>query len=97
MQARFLHLADCHLGKWQYNHRERYNDFGRAFFHILDEAIRQQVDFVILAGDLFEKRSIDALTLNQAMRGLEKLKARNIPCLAIVEPKHSDAAGTGVL
>ena len=83
MQARFLHLADCHLGKWQYNHRERYNDFGRAFFHILDEAIRQQVDFVILAGDLFEKRSIDALTLNQAIRGLEKLKARNIPCLAI--------------
>jgi DNA repair protein SbcD/Mre11 len=83
MQARFLHLADCHLGKWQYNHKERYNDFGRAFFHIVDEAIRAQVDFVILAGDLFEKRSIDALTLNQAMRGLEKLKTRNIPCLAI--------------
>lgn len=83
MQARFLHLADCHLGKWQYNHKERYNDFGRAFFHIVDEAINANVDFVILAGDLFEKRSIDALTLNQAMRGLEKLKTRNIPCVAI--------------
>ncbi|MBX3011092.1 MAG: DNA repair exonuclease [Caldilineaceae bacterium] len=83
MQARFLHLADCHLGKWQYNQKERYNDFGRAFHHILDEAIKANVDFVILAGDLFEKRSIDALTLNQAMRGLEKLKARRIPCLAI--------------
>lgn len=83
MQSRFLHLADCHLGKWQYNNRDRYNDFGRAFHHIMEEAIRAQVDFVILAGDLFEKRSIDALTLNQAMRGLEKLKARNIPCLAI--------------
>lgn len=83
MQARFLHLADCHLGKWQYNHKERYNDFGRAFFHILEEAISTKVDFVILAGDLFEKRSIDALTLNQAMRGLEKLKTHKIPCLAI--------------
>ena len=87
MQARFLHLADCHLGKWQYNNRERYNDFGRAFHYIADEAIRAQVDFVILAGDLFEKRSIDALTLNQAVRGLEKLKKHNIPCLA-VEGNH---------
>lgn len=87
MQARFLHLADCHLGKWQYNSRDRYNDFGRAFHYIADEAIRAEVDFVVLAGDLFEKRSIDALTLNQAMRGLEKLKKRNIPCLA-VEGNH---------
>lgn len=87
MQARFLHLADCHLGKWQYNNRDRYNDFGRAFHYIADEAIRAQVDFVVLAGDLFEKRSIDALTLNQAMRGLEKLKKRDIPCIA-VEGNH---------
>ncbi|MEZ4729465.1 MAG: DNA repair exonuclease [Caldilineaceae bacterium] len=87
MQARFLHLADCHLGKWQYNHKERYNDFGRAFHHIVDTAIDANVDFVVLAGDLFEKRSIDALTLNQAMRGLERLKARKIPCLA-VEGNH---------
>lgn len=87
MQARFLHLADCHLGKWQYNNRDRYNDFGRAFHYIADEAIRTEVDFVVLAGDLFEKRSIDALTLNQAVRGLEKLKKRDIPCLA-VEGNH---------
>lgn len=87
MQARFLHLADCHLGKWQYNHKERYNDFGRAFVYIVEAAIQANVDFVVLAGDLFEKRSIDALTLNQAMRGLEKLKTRNIPCLA-VEGNH---------
>ncbi len=90
MQARFLHLADCHLGKWQYNSKDRYNDFGRAFVHILEAAIQAEVDFVILAGDLFEKRALDARTLNQAMHGLEKLKARNIPCLAI-EGNHERA------
>ncbi len=87
MKARFLHLADCHLGYRQYNNIERYNDFARAFLAIIDVAIEQKVDFVILAGDLFEKRSIEALTLNQAMIGLERLKAANIPCIA-VEGNH---------
>ena len=45
---------------------------------------------MVLAGDLFEKRSIDARTLNQAMHGLEKLAAREIPCLA-VEGNHERA------
>jgi DNA repair exonuclease SbcCD nuclease subunit len=87
MKARFLHFADCHLGYWQYNNRERYNDFGRAFIEVIEIAKREKVDFVILAGDLFHKRSIEALTLNQAMNGLERLKAARIPCIA-VEGNH---------
>ena len=39
-----------------------------------DEDLQGPVDFVILAGDLFHKRSIDALTLNQAMRALRDLR-----------------------
>lgn len=52
-----------------------------------DEAIDGAVDFVILAGDLFHKRSIDALTLNQAMRTLRRLRDAGIPCIA-VEGNH---------
>ena len=70
MRVRFLHMADCHLGYRQYNLRERFNDFGRAFHHVIDVAIREKVDFVLLAGDLFHKRAIDALTLNQAIAAL---------------------------
>jgi DNA repair exonuclease SbcCD nuclease subunit len=87
MTVRFLHFADCHLGYWQYNHRDRYNDFGRAFIDVIEIAQREKVDFVLLAGDLFHKRSIEALTLNQAMIGLERLKAAGIPCIA-VEGNH---------
>jgi DNA repair exonuclease SbcCD nuclease subunit len=84
---RFLHCADIHLGYQQYNHKERFNDFARAFHAVIDQAITRQVDFVILAGDLFHKRAIDALTLNQAMRALERLRKANIPCIA-VEGNH---------
>ena len=96
MTMRFLHCADIHLGYQQYNHKERFNDFARAFNAVVDQALElddknrvigRRVDFVILAGDLFHKRSIDALTLNQAIRGLERLRKAGIPCIA-VEGNH---------
>jgi len=90
MRAKFLHMADCHLGFRQYNLRERFNDFGRVFFAVIEKAIAERVDFVLLAGDLFHKRSIDALTLNQAVAGLERLQRAGIPCLA-VEGNHEHA------
>jgi exonuclease SbcD len=90
MRVRFLHMADCHLGYRQYNLRERFNDFGQAFHNVVNTAIAEKVDFVLLAGDLFQKRSIDALTLNQAIVGLEKLRNAQIPCIA-VEGNHEHA------
>ena len=90
MRAKFLHMADCHLGYRQYNLNERFNDFGRAFHNVINAAIAEKVDFVLLAGDLFHKRAIDALTLNQAMSALERLKNAGITCIA-VEGNHEHA------
>ena len=67
MRASFIHIADTHLGHEQYGVRERFNDFSRAFWDITDEAVKRQVDFVVIAGDLFNKRAIDALTLIHAI------------------------------
>ncbi len=83
MRAQFIHLADVHLGYDQYGSKERYNDFAKAFMDILDDAIRRKVDVVLIAGDLFNKRAIDALTLTQAYESLQKLKERGIPVVAI--------------
>ncbi len=83
MRASFIHIADTHLGYEQYGVRERFNDFSRAFWDIIDEAIKRPVDFVIIAGDLFNKRAIDAQTLIHAIEGLKKLKDRHIPVVAI--------------
>ncbi len=83
MKASFIHLADTHLGYEQYGVRERFNDFSRTFWEIMDEAANRPVDFVVIAGDLFNKRAIDALTLIHAIEGLKKLKAKGIPVIAI--------------
>ncbi len=83
MRASFIHVADTHLGYEQYGVRERFNDFSYAFWHIVNDAIAREVDFVVIAGDLFNKRAIDAMTLIHAIEGLRKLKDRNIPVIAI--------------
>lgn len=87
MKFSFMHIADIHLGYRQYGLDERSNDFFRAFRNAIQTAIQRKVDFVLLAGDLFHKRSIDALTLNQAFSGLEMLQKAGIPCIA-VEGNH---------
>lgn len=83
MRASFIHIADTHLGYEQYGIRERFNDFSRAFWDIMEEAAERPVDFVLIAGDLFHKRAIDARTLIHATEGLKLLKEREIPVLAI--------------
>jgi exonuclease SbcD len=83
MRASFIHVADTHLGYEQYGVRERFNDFTRTFWEITDAAVEREVDFMVIAGDLFNKRAIDAQTLIHAIEGLKKLKARNIPVVAI--------------
>ncbi|HEY4387830.1 MAG TPA: DNA repair exonuclease [Ktedonobacteraceae bacterium] len=83
MRASFIHIADTHLGYEQYGVRERFNDFSRAFWDIVDDAIARRVDFLVIAGDLFNKRAIDAQTLIHAIEGLRRLKEKNIPVIAI--------------
>jgi DNA repair protein SbcD/Mre11 len=83
MRASFFHIADTHLGYEQYGVRERFNDFSRVFWDIIDDAIAHDIDFMVIAGDLFNKRAIDAQTLIHAIEGLKKLKERSIPVLAI--------------
>src|SRR5579885_2145615 len=39
MRASFIHIADTHLGYEQYGVRERFNDFSRAFWDIIDDAL----------------------------------------------------------
>ncbi len=83
MRASFIHFADTHLGYEQYGVRERFNDFSKTFWNVTQEAVERKVDFVVIAGDLFNKRAIDALTLIHAIEGLQKLKDHNIPVIAI--------------
>jgi DNA repair protein SbcD/Mre11 len=83
MRATLIHTADNHLGYEQYGIKERFNDFARAFLVVIDDAIARHADCFLIAGDLFNKRAIDAQTLMQAKSGLERLKTAGIPAVAI--------------
>lgn len=87
---RFMHVADIHLGYQQYGSKERFNDFSQAFLYIVEQAIKQQVDFLLVAGDLFEKRTVDPLAMRVAVEGLRMLHEANIPVVA-VEGNHEKA------
>ena len=88
--ARFLHLADIHLGFDRYNSPERTKDFFFALSDVIQKyAIATKVDFVIIAGDLFEHRVIQPAILNQAQLCFQQLQAANIPVLAI-EGNHDN-------
>src|SRR5258708_23333295 len=88
MQATFVHTADNHLGYEQYGMKERFNDFARAFFAVVDDAIARKADFVVVSGDLFNKRSIYALTLIQAQHALQRLRHPGIAATAIERNHH---------
>lgn len=83
MTTSFLHLADIHLGYQQYQSEERLKDFSRVFRQAIDDALEKQVDFVLIAGDLFHKAAINPITLLQAKRPLNKLREAKIPAIAI--------------
>jgi DNA repair exonuclease SbcCD nuclease subunit len=87
---RFLHLADVHLGFDRYDSKERTRDFFFAFEDALKKyAIDEQVDFVVIAGDLFEHRTIQPSILNQAKLCLQMVKDHHIPVIAI-EGNHDN-------
>jgi DNA repair exonuclease SbcCD nuclease subunit len=57
-------------------------------------AIDEKVDFVLMCGDFFHKRSIPPETMNYAVEGLQLLKDAGIPVLTIEgnhDQKHTDS------
>jgi DNA repair exonuclease SbcCD nuclease subunit len=86
--ARFLHIADVHLGIKRYNLPDRTGDFFRAWREVIERyAIGRRVDFVVIAGDLFDRRNLDPEAANHAMVMLRQLDRERIPVL-VIEGNH---------
>jgi len=88
---KFAHIADAHIGYQQYGMDERFDDFGMAFESTIDDVIEWGANFVVFAGDLFQKHSLPPAALSQAVGPLEKLKKAGIPFIA-VEGNHERAS-----
>jgi DNA repair protein SbcD/Mre11 len=89
MSIRFIHTSDIHLGK---SYRSsacdlRYQDFFTTLQGIVADAVAEQVDFLLIGGDLFHTGQILPKTFARTIEILQPLKDAGIPCLA-VEGNH---------
>lgn len=73
----FIHASDLHLGYAQYGLEERFRDYARAFQSVIKYAIDHRAEFILISGDLFHKRNINAPTYLQAYKVLMELKERS--------------------
>jgi len=93
--VKFLHIADVHLGCSRYQLPESPRDFFDAWIDVLQKyAIGEEVDFVLMCGDFFHKRSVPPETMNYAVAGLNLLKDARIPVVTIEgnhDQKHTDS------
>lgn len=80
----FSHISDIHLGQTQYGSDEREADMYDAFIQAVDISIKDHVEFVILAGDLFDKPKPDGRAVVTLGRELMRLHDSGIPTYFIL-------------
>ena len=82
--TRVIHTGDTHLGYRQYHSPTRREDFLDAFRQVVQDAIEDDVDAVVHAGDLYHDRRPGLRDLLGTIDVLEPLREHDIPFLAIV-------------
>ena len=91
--TRVIHTGDTHLGYQQYHSPARREDFLDAFEQVIDDAVAEDVDAVVHAGDLFHDRRPELPDLLGTIRVLRRLDDADIPFLAVVGNHESTRGG----
>jgi len=88
---KFAHLADVHLGGWR---EPRLRDANtKSFCTAIEKCISEKVDFVLIAGDLFNTSLPSMDCLKVCVQKLKELKDNNIPVYLI--PGSHDFSPSG--
>jgi len=92
---KFAHLADCHIGGWR---EPKLKELGnKAFSEAVALCIKEKVDFVLIAGDLFNS-SIPAIdSLKIVVDKLRELKENSISVYAIAGSHDFSPSGKTML
>ncbi len=78
---RFAHLADAHLGGWKQQPLQDLNF--QSFRKAIDICIAERVEFVLIAGDLFDSPYPSIDILKETFGEFKRLKEAEIPCFLI--------------
>ena len=80
----FSHISDTHLGLVQYGSEEREQDVYLSFNQAIDTSIKDHVDFVIFAGDIFHVPNPSGTAIVQMANALKRLKQNKIDSFFIL-------------
>ncbi|PIO08760.1 hypothetical protein COU59_00280 [Candidatus Pacearchaeota archaeon CG10_big_fil_rev_8_21_14_0_10_34_12] len=89
--VKFAHIADVHLGGWKQQPLQELNF--KSFQEAIGICISRKVDFVLLAGDLFDSPYPPIDVLKETFSEFRKLKDAGIPCFMIAGSHDYSASG----
>ena len=81
---KFAHISDTHLGFSQFGTGERAKDVYNAFLQAIDISIKEKVEFVVFAGDIFHTPTPDGTAIINMAHALKKLQDVQIPAYFIL-------------
>jgi len=88
---RFAHIADVHLGGWKQKPLQDLNF--QSFQKAVNICIEQKLDFVLIAGDLFDSAFPPIEILKDTFGEFRKLKEAKIPCFIIAGSHDYSVSG----
>ncbi|MEJ2259052.1 MAG: DNA repair exonuclease [Nitrosopumilaceae archaeon] len=80
----FSHISDTHLGLVQYGSEEREQDIYQSFNESIDTSIKDHVNFVLFAGDIFHVPNPNGTAIVQMANALKRLKQNKIDSFFIL-------------
>jgi len=89
--ARFAHIADVHLGGWKQQPMQDLNF--QSFKKAIDICINSKLEFVLIAGDLFDSAYPPIEILKETFAEFRRLKEANIPCFIIAGSHDYSVSG----
>jgi DNA repair exonuclease SbcCD nuclease subunit len=88
---KFAHLSDCHLGGWRQPELQALNL--DSFRIAIDTCIKEEVDFVLFAGDLFDSAFPPIEILKETFAEFRKLKETGIRSYVIAGSHDFSVSG----
>ncbi len=89
--VKFAHLADVHLGGWKQKPMQDLNL--ESFRRVVEVCINSKLDFVLIAGDLFDSAYPGIEILKETFSEFKKLKEAKIPCFIIAGSHDYSVSG----
>lgn len=92
---KFAHIADCHIGSWK---DEKLNTLStEAFLSAMGSAAAEHVDFILIAGDIFNTALPTIEKLKIVAKKLRQVQEKNIPVYVIPGSHDFSPSGKTIL